>query len=83
MLTTPGLNYDTEKIKLRIHPIFLPKDDEERYKNALETPEISDNNQSHGCINVVNFGRIKDNLNLDPKNGSRIYITQYNKYQNK
>lgn len=83
ILTTKGLNYDTKKIKLWIHPTFLPKHDREKYLKALATKEISDNNQSHWCINVANFGRIKHLLNLDPKNGSRVYITQYNKYKNR
>ena len=75
-LVTKWLKYDTNKIVLWIHPPFIPKNNNNRYINALKSETIKDNYQSKGCINTLNFGRILDNI--DDK--TAINITQYNKY---
>jgi len=76
-LTTKSLKYDINNTVPWIHPPFMPKNDENKYINALKSKTIDDNYQSKWCINILNFGRILDNI--DDK--TAVNITQYNKYK--
>ena len=59
--------FDATKYKLGMHPIFKQRGNEEAYENAIDSKTISDNNCTHGCLNVKNFGIIDDNISCNQK----------------
>ena len=64
-------NKNTDKDQA-IHGVYLPEQ-AERMK-SLETPTISDNEKSKGCINIPNFG---DVLDYNNKLISTGYLKKY------
>jgi len=49
---------------LEIHPIYQPPEDPTKYAEAIESEDIDDNTQSHGCPNIKHNGIVTDNVTI-------------------
>lgn len=59
--------FDGTKYKLGIHPIFKPKENKEKYKEAINSKTIKDNTCTHGCLNNKKYGILYDNIVCNTK----------------